>query len=150
MREVSQRTALPVQSASAIEVVCALEEALLERPQVDIPTEHILHGGMYYRTIMIPAGVVITGVLIKVATILTVLGDTTLFLGDGEMRVTGHERIPAFAGRKVGFYAHADTCLTMSFPTDAATVEEAEAQFTDEPERLWSRRGFNYTLITGE
>lgn len=144
------RVRMPAMSEQAIDNVRSLEQAILERRQRAIPTEHVLHGGMYYRTICIPAGVVITGAEIKVATVLIVVGDVTVFVGDSEFRVSGHERVPASAGRKVGFYAHADTWLTMIFPTGAKTVEEAESQFTDEAERLWSRRGVNHTLITGE
>ena len=35
--------------------------------QVPIETRHVLHAGMYARTICIPAGVLITGALVKVA-----------------------------------------------------------------------------------
>jgi hypothetical protein len=38
----------------------------------------------------------------------------------------------------------------MSFKTNARTVEEAEAEFTDEADRLFSRKGENVTVITGE
>ncbi len=147
---VAPAVALPPMSDEAIENVRALEGAILARPQRAIPTEHVLHFGMYYRTICIPAGVVITGALIKVATVLMVVGDVSIFIGDNELRVRGHERVPASAGRKVGFYAHADTYLTMIFPTGARTREEAEREFTDEADRLWSRHGVNHTLITGE
>ena len=39
----------------------------------------------------------------------------------------GYHVIPASAGRKQVFVAHADTDLTMLFPSHAATVEDAEA-----------------------
>jgi hypothetical protein len=146
---VAPAVVVPAMSNAAIENVRALEDEVLARPQVAIETEHILHGGMYYRTICIPAGVVITGALIKIATVLLIEGDVTIFMGDNELRVQGRHRIPAAAGRKVGYYAHADTELTMIFPTKARTVEEAEREFTDEADRLWSRHGINHTLITG-
>ncbi len=56
----------------------------------------------------------------------------------------------ASAGRKQAYIAHKDTFLTMSFKTNAKTVEEAEAEFTDDHERLMSRNGVNKIVITGE
>ena len=43
------------------------------------------------------------------------------------------------AGRKQAFLAITDTALTTTFPTAAVTVEEAEAEFTDETDLLASR-----------
>ena len=50
-------------------------------------------------------------------------------------------------GRKQAFVAHAETWLTMSFKTEARTVAEAEAEFTDEAEHLGSRRDDAVNLI---
>lgn len=66
---------LPPMSADSVAVVREFEDAALQLPQVKINTEHALHAGMYARTIMIPAGIVITGVQIKIPTILIVNGD---------------------------------------------------------------------------
>ena len=46
----------------------------------------------------------------------------------------------------------ADTRVTMIFPTTARTVEEAEAEFTEEADGLCSRRDptSNHVVITGE
>ncbi len=73
-------------------------------------------------------------------------------VGDKPMRLTGHCVIPASAHRKQAFTAHEDTYLTMSFATGAATVEEAEDEFTDEAALLLSRRpdSPNEVTITGE
>jgi len=151
MRDLATLTPrMPAMTEAAKDNVRLLEQAILARPQCDIPTEHVLHGGMYCRTICIPAGVVITGAEIKVPTMLVVVGDTTAFIGDAEFRLQGFQRVPASAGRKVSFFAHADTWLTMLFPTDATTVERAEEEFTDEADRLWSRNGVNHVLVTGE
>ncbi len=140
--------AIPPMSAAAIESVRALEAAALQRPQVEIPTQHALHAGMYARTIRIPAGVLLTGALIKVPTLLMLSGDATVFVGDGAVRLTGYHVLPASAGRKQAFIAHADTDLTMVFPTHARTVEEAEAEFTDEADRLLSRRQQDASVLT--
>ena len=110
------------------------------------------HGGMYVRTIRIPAGVAITGALIKVSTVLIFNGHASLF-NDGEaVELCGYHVIPAFRGRKQVFLAHTDTDLSMLFPSTAKSVEEAEEAFTDEADRLISRLDpkTNSMMITGE
>jgi hypothetical protein len=136
----------------AIENVRRLENLAREMPQVAISTDHTLHAGMYARTVFVPAGVMITGVMIKIATLLIVHGDVVVYVEGGPMQLRGYTVLPASAGRKQAFVAQTDAWLTMVFPTDAKTVEEAERQFTDEIDRLSSRRdaGSNSTTITGE
>jgi hypothetical protein len=92
----------------------------------------------------------VTGVLITIPTVLIVSGHATLFIGGEDVELKGYAVIPASAGRKQAVYAHADTLFTMLFPTAARTVEEAEREFTDEPERLASRRAPNHVTNTGE
>jgi hypothetical protein len=137
----------------AIACVSELEQRILALPQVRIHTQHVLHAGMYVRTIVIPGGVVLTGALIKRATVVVVSGDALVSRGDEEgFRITGTVALPASAGRKQAFVAYADTAVTMAFPTSAKTVEEAEAEFTDDTEMLMSRRDpeLNTIIITGE
>lgn len=118
-----------------------LEGLAEKQPQVPIRTEHIFHAGIYARTIYVPEGVMITGVLIKVPTLLIWQGDVTVYVGGDEpFRIRGHNVIPAYAGRKQAFVAISDMALTMLFPTKATTVEEAEEEFTDEADKLLSRR----------
>lgn len=141
----------PAMQADDIDKVRRLETHMMQLPQVDIQTEHLIHGGMYARTIHIPAGVVLTGALIKLATVLVVSGHCTVFIGDNSLELIGHQVVPASAGRKQVFLAHADTSLTMLFPSSAKTVAEAEAEFTDEVDRLLSRKqGVGSVTITGE
>jgi hypothetical protein len=141
---------IPRMSASAVAAVAALEQCILQCEQHPITTHHLLHAGMYARTITIPAGVVLTGALIKRATVLIVNGDTTVATGEDSIRITGYCVLPASAGRKQAFVAHADTQLTMLFPTQATDVRAAEEEFTDEADRLFSRRGENVITITEE
>lgn len=143
---------LPAMSQGAIEKVSRLEADLLCQPQPALMTHHVLHGGMYSRTIRIPAGGVITGALIKVATTLIVVGDVTVFIGDDEIKLQGYNAIPASAGRKQAFIANADTYLTMIFRTAAKTIEQAEDEFTDEAHMLLSRHQpeSNSIVITGD
>lgn len=125
---------------NGINKVRQLESVALELPQVHIPTDHVFHAGMYARTIKIPAGVVLTGAQIKIPTILIISGDTLVCGEDGATRYTGYHVALGQCWRKQAFYALQDTYFTMLFPTDAATVDEAERQFTDEYEKLFSRK----------
>jgi len=137
----------------AIDQVRRLEAVARGLPQVAIETHHVLHAGLYARTVRVPAGVVITGVLVKIATLLVIDGDVLVHVDDdAPLRLQGHHVLPAAAGRKQAFLALADTHITMIFASGAASVAEAEAEFTDEVENLVSRRDAarNRTLITGE
>ena len=142
--------ALTRMSAAAVNVVTRFEDAALTLPQVHIETQHAFHAGMYARTIMIPAGVVLTGALIKIPTVLILNGDALVYTDDGTVRFTGHNVMLGGAGRKQAFVAIADTYLTMLFPSAATTVEEAEAEFTDEADKLFSRRDDSANSVVTE
>lgn len=142
---------VPAMTSRGLDLVRRIEERNLAAPQVDIATHHVIHAGIYSRTICIPAGVVLTGALIKIATTLVVCGRASVIVGDGEeVLIDGYRVLACSVGRKQAFIAWADTWLTMSFKTDALTVEEAEGQFTDEAALLFSREGRNEIVITGE
>lgn len=133
-------------SQDAIDKVRRLESSLLDLPQATPETDHLFHAGMYARTVRIPAGAVMTGALIKLATILIVSGDCTVFTGGGEsLELTGYHILSGQPGRKQAFIAHTETHLTMIFQTDARTVAEAEDEFTDESGMLLSRREIGIT-----
>ena len=152
MNELAIPAAVPAMSAAAVASVRALERLVLELPQTQIRTHHVLHGGMYARTILIPAETVLTGALIRVPTMLIIAGDTLVHLDGESVRLSGYHVLPAAAGRKTAFVTIADTHVTMLFPTAARTVEEAEAEFTEEADGLGSRRepASNRITITGE
>lgn len=143
---------LPAMAADDVAKVGRLEAHLRSLDQVEIETQHHFHAGMYARTIRIPAGVVITGALIKIPTLLIVSGHAAVFIGGESVELCGYHVMPGSAGRKQVFYAHADTDLTMLFPTNAKTVEEAEAEFTDEASLLMSRNQANdpFVFFTGD
>lgn len=144
--------AIPAMTEEAIDKVRDLEATCLTLPQEKIVTHHVLHGGMYSRTITIPAGILLTGALIKIPTMLIVEGDAVVYLGDNSVELTGYNVLPASANRKQAFAAKTDTNLTMIFPTNAKTVEDAEAEFTDQADMLFSRLSAetNKIVITGE
>ncbi len=116
-----------------------LEEVVLGLPQTRIDTSQVLHAGMYARTVMIPAGVVLTGALIKIAPLLIVEGDVLVYVGGETIELNGYNVLAADANRKQAFVAKTDTYLTMVFPSSAHTTEEAEDEFTDEAHMLTTR-----------
>lgn len=129
-----------------------LENELLEMPQVKIATHHVLHAGMYARTITVPAGVILTGSLMKIPTLLILQGSFLLFAGDKAIRLDGYNLFTGGANRKQAGVAITDTHVTMIFATEAKTIEEAEEEFTDETHLLFSRYedAENHITITGE
>ena len=135
-------------SDAAIEQVKAFELLVLDAPQTEMVTKHVIHAGMYFRTIMLPAGHVMTGACIKIPTVVTVCGDAEVYTGDSVLSLQGYNVLPAQRGRKQAFYARTDTHISMAFPTSARTVFDAEAEFTDESESLMSRFGVNE--LTGD
>jgi hypothetical protein len=141
---------LPAMSPQAVAAVREMESRQMLGEQVPIRTDHLIHGHMYARTICLPAGAALTGALLKVATVLIVHGRCTVFTGDDEVHLSGFNVLPGSAGRKTAFIAHTDTHMTMVFPSDAKSVTEAEDQFTDEADLLFSRHGENFITITGE
>ena len=143
---------LPSMSEHSISKVRQIEALNAQVPQIDIGTSHVIHGGMYSRTIMIPAGVLLTGALIKIATLLIVQGDVLVYIGDKTIELSGYNVLPASANRKQAFVTKTDTYLTMIFPTDARNIKDVEMEFTDESDVLISRKDSsnNEINITGE
>lgn len=143
---------IPAMSNQAIEKVRKFEAEVLKLPQVNIATYHVLHAGMYARTVMIPAGCTITGALIKVATVLIVAGHAKVFLDNETAEMEGYNVLAASANRKQAFFAIKDTWLTMLFPSKAKTVFDAENEFSAEADLLMSRKygSINRITITGE
>lgn len=142
---------IPAMTEDAISNVRKLEAVLADLPQVDIETEHVLHGGMYSRTICIPAGVALTGAFIRVPTLLVFSGHATVNIGEA-VTIKGYRVLAASANRRQAFFAHADTRLTMVYATQAKTIADAEAEFTNEAHLMFSRKqgAINHINITGE
>lgn len=131
-----------------LEKIAVVHEALLRCDQVDITTEHVLHGGMYSRTIRLAPGIVMVGSLIKLATVLIVNGSTSVLIGDERFDLEGYNVLPGCAGRKQLFVTHGLVEMTMIFPTQAKTVEEAENEVFAEADLLMSRSDGSRDIIT--
>lgn len=144
---------LAAMSPDAIAQVRALQDISAQLPQLAVRTEHVLHAGMYARTIFVPKGALVCCCLIKVPTVVIIHGDCVVYTGvDSRMDLAGYHVLAGPAGRKQAFLAHTDIEITMIFPTTATTVEEAERQSTDEHDELLSRQfpEHNHVLITEE
>lgn len=149
------KASIPAMSDHAIDKVRKMEAEAMKLPSknmVNIATYHVLHAGMYARTVMIPAGCTITGTLIKIATMLIVSGHSRVFLDNETAEISGYHVLAASANRKQAFYAITDTWLTMIFASKAKTAHEAEDEFTDEGGLLMSRKdgAISRITITGE
>lgn len=142
---------LPATTPGLIEKLIALEGLLIGNEPADLPTDHLIHAGMYARTVTMPPDMVLTGALIKRATTVIVAGSGFVLIGESLAEFDGYHVIPASAGRKQMFVSRSELRITMLFPTSVKTVEEAEAEFTDDCDRLLSRRQDANTIrITGE
>jgi hypothetical protein len=145
-------TQLAPSSPTSIEKVRKLTDMLLRLPQTKFMTEHMLHGGLYTRTVRLPKETVVAAVLIKVPTVLIVVGEVDVWSNDELIHVAGYSVLPGSAGRKIAFVTYSDVAMSMVFPTTAATVDEAQRQFTDEHELLvpLSKADEHRILVTGE
>lgn len=145
-------TRLAPSSLAGIEKVRRLGEVLKALPQIPFITEHLLHAGMYTRTVRLPPDTVCAAVLIKLPTVLIIQGACRVYSDDELIEVTGYSVLPGSAGRKIAFVTHADVAMSMIFPSTAATVDEAQKQFTDEHTLLvpLSKADEHRILITGE
>ena len=142
---------LPPTPPGVVEKLEQIERQLMGNEPADVPTDHLIHAGMYVRTILIPKeGLVVTGALVKRATVVILTGSVGVMVGEEWIRFDGYHVLPASAGRKQAFRSFSPVIITMMFPTAAKTVEEAEAEFTDDCDRLLSRRqDANSIRITG-
>ena len=71
-----------------------INKLILAQPQIELTTEHIIHGGMYARTIRLAPSTKMMGSLIMQATILIVHGDCSVLIGDSRIELTGFNVIP--------------------------------------------------------
>ena len=127
------------------EKVAAIEQFALQMPQVDLSTHHLVHAGLCARTILIPAGTLLTGALTNMDNICVVAGDIEVTTDEGVQRITGFAVLPAKAGFKRAGFAHADTWWTTLWPTELQDIEAIENEMTGEADMLQTRRdGIEY------
>lgn len=149
---------IPGMDVPTIAKVRELEARILEIPQTlrgenHFRTHHLLHGGMYFRTLITPPRTLIVGALIKRPSILSTFGSVLVYVGDGHVEMHGYHVVPASAGRRTAVFSlDTEGVYTMSLRCDEKTVEDAEKWFTDEWMHLGNNRddNHNFTVITGE
>lgn len=124
----------------SVESVRQLENQLLQLPQVDLQTQHLVHAGVSARTVLIPAGTVLTGALTNLDNICVVCGDITVTTDEGPQRLTGFHVLPAKAGAKRAGVAHSDTWWTTLHHTDLTSVADIEDEMTGESHLLQTRQ----------
>lgn len=132
---------LPSLTGGALLRVQEFEHELLQQSQEPAFVEHTFHAGVYARTMRMPAGMVLTGALMRIPTLLIVSGELQVFDGEHTLEFKGYNVLQGAAGRKSVMLAVTEVSMTMLFATQAKTVDEAEREFTDEYERLQSRKG---------
>src|SRR5882757_6176714 len=96
---------IPAMDPPTIAQVRALEAELLKVPQHlrgenHFRTHHLLHGGMYHRTLITPPRTLIIGAIIKRPSVLSTYGDILVYIGNGTVEVSGYNILPASAGRR--------------------------------------------------
>ena len=129
------------------------QKIILQCPQGEVVTEHLIHGGMYARTIRRGPGMLSIGSRMLRSTILIIHGNCSFVGGNGErVDLTGYNVIPGCAGRKQLSLTHGPVEMTMLFPTSAVTVEEAENEICAEADQLMSRKdnSKDKIMITGQ
>ena len=145
---------IPTLTDDALDKVQQVEDIIAQAPQMELTTTHTIHDGVYTRTILLPAGYILTGVLLKVPTTLIINGDCLVYTGtnDDGLHIQGYQVFVGEAGRKQIFMAHEDTWLTMILSTQETNLEDIEKYFTDEYDKLASHRDTskNILIVTGE
>lgn len=116
-----------------------LQAAILELPQVVLPVEHVISGGMYARTITIPAGTALTGAVHKTDHLCVCMGDIEVLTDDGPRRLTGLHVLVGRAGVKRAVYTHEDTRWTTICRTSLTDIAAIEDELVEEPESLQTR-----------
>lgn len=136
---------IPAPAPAVLDGLTRLQDFLLALSpdtfqQAPLPTEHLLHGGMYARTVRRDLDSVTIGSLITKATILIVNGPCSMLIGDRRVDLTGYSVLAGLPGRKSMSVAHGPVEMTMIFPTNARTIAEAENEIFAEAGLLVSRR----------
>ena len=110
MNELTEAQVNQILSVAMVENIEAMELAMLEQDQVDIPALSNNINGMYTRQIMIPKDTLLTG-RVHLADYVDIMlsGDISVATPDGVKRYTGYNVFHGKAGRKRAGYAHEDT-----------------------------------------
>ena len=135
--------ALPPSSSDDVAMIMRMrdriDELSIDSP-CEFPTEDMLHAGCYVRTCVCPAGSILAGAVIKVPTVVIVHGDCTVTTGSKTLHIDGFAVLKGAAGRASVWRATTETTISMVYASQAVSCEAAEEEFTDEYEKLLTRR----------
>jgi len=120
--------------------VAALKTALLQQPQIELPTTHTFHGGMYCRQVWRPAGAVIVGKVHKREHFyMVVAGTVSVTTDEGVVTITGPHLLCSRPGTQRAVYAETDALCMTIHRTDATDIEAAETDLVeDEPDSAFT------------
>lgn len=143
---------IPAMTLKHIDIASRAEESIKSLDRVQCVTQHTLHSGIYSRTLFMPKGSVVAGVIIQVPTTLILSGKMAVYIGEEVKHIDGYNVITTLGNRKQVVYAIEDSYATLLFKTNAKTIDEAEQDMTAEYDRLMSRSSdsVNIVTITGE
>lgn len=111
---------------SATEQVQAVQEWLLEQPQIKIETRHYFAGGIYEREIIVPAGAMIAGKIHLYEHLAKLSkGTMTIFSEHSKGTFTGPKTFVSRPGEKRLGYAH-DDCVFSTFHKVGSGATEAD------------------------
>jgi hypothetical protein len=111
-------------ATSMQEKVKALEEVLLEVPQVDCPVRHHFAPGIYAREITIPKGTVLTGAVHKTQNLAVLSsGKLQLVTDDGTTIISAPHILTVMPDMKNAAYALEDSVWTNFFPTEETDTD---------------------------
>lgn len=148
MLTVKNENVIPAMLDDQVEQAQQAEDFIRDKlTRVTCCTEHTIHDGIYSRTLFMPAGSIVAGVLIKVPTTLILSGKMVVYVGEDTRHIDGYNVLTTMGNRKQVVYAIEDSYATLLFKTNAKTVEEAERDMTDEYDKLMSHDEDSINLI---
>jgi hypothetical protein len=136
----------PLPATPTREQIEGLEGLMIEAEAggagIELQTWHHFADGLVARTIMIPAGTLLTGAAHKAEHLNIAVGDITVWTEAGMRRLTGHHVLPSLPGAKRVGYAHADTWWTTvhTNPGNERDLQALENALIEAPHTLQSRR----------
>lgn len=109
-----------------------LEAQMTTMPQADVPVWNNWAPGVYARTILIRAGVALTGAIHKTEHLCIISGDHEFTTDEGMQRITHpHHIMLSKPGAKRAGYSHADTWFTTVHATDERDLEKLVLELCD-------------------
>lgn len=104
----------------------------------DLPIEHFIDEGVYIRSMMIPAGVVLTGKIhLEDHICMLLIGELSVMTDDGIKRVSAPFIFHARANIKKIGYAHSDCVFTTAHTTDLKDISKIEEKLFSNGDISW-------------